>query len=266
MTFVVFIYTQKSNLLTTSKIQTAVMTAGGSVSYTIPECLEPGSYLVRHEIIALHAAYSEGGAQFYPGCHQVEVTGSGSTAPTDLVAFPGAYAADDAGILYDPYKATEYTLPGPALFSCSGSSSSSGSSSGSGSGSSSGSGSAPTTGAPQPSSTMATVTRSASATNDAVVAAAAATTPASSSSSEEDDDECEAEVTVTSTVSASQPEETGADDGDDEYCEDEPTTTTTAETAAATGSAASGEDEEDCGAEEEQEYAKRFVGRFARDL
>ncbi|GKT89039.1 cellulose-growth-specific protein [Colletotrichum tofieldiae] len=45
-------------------------------------------YLVRHEIIALHAAYAYPGAQFYPGCHQIEVTGSGSTSPSDLVAFP----------------------------------------------------------------------------------------------------------------------------------------------------------------------------------
>lgn len=106
------------------------------VDYTIPSCLEPGYYLVRHEIIALHSAYQYPGAQFYPGCHQLEVTGSGSTAPSGLVAIPGAYAGSDAGITYDSYKgmrrtslfamlrvltvvaATEYTIPGPALFTC----------------------------------------------------------------------------------------------------------------------------------------------------
>lgn len=35
--------------------------------YTVPKCLAPGYYLVRHEIIALHSAWAEGGAQFYPG-------------------------------------------------------------------------------------------------------------------------------------------------------------------------------------------------------
>jgi hypothetical protein len=45
---------------------TALMTAGGSVTYTVPKCLWSGYYLVRHEIIALHSAYSYPGAQFYP--------------------------------------------------------------------------------------------------------------------------------------------------------------------------------------------------------
>ncbi|KAH9206444.1 glycosyl hydrolase family 61-domain-containing protein [Leptodontidium sp. 2 PMI_412] len=95
--------------------------AGGFLSYTIPSCLAPGSYLVRHEVIALHAAYAYPGAQFYPSCHQIEVTGSGSTTPSALVSFPGAYAAADPGITYDAYKASEYTIPGPALFTCGGS-------------------------------------------------------------------------------------------------------------------------------------------------
>ena len=81
------------------------MTDGNEgVQYTIPECIEPGYYLVRHEIIALHAAFQYPGAQFYPGCHQLEITGSGTTAPSDLVAFPGAYASDDPGVTYDAYQ------------------------------------------------------------------------------------------------------------------------------------------------------------------
>ena len=75
--------------------------------------------MLRHEIIALHAAWQYPGAQFYPGCHQLEVTGSGSTVPADnLVAFPGAYKADDPGVVYDAYKPSEYTIPGPAVFTC----------------------------------------------------------------------------------------------------------------------------------------------------
>lgn len=85
------------------------MTEGNDgVQYTIPECLEPGYYLVRHEIIALHAAFQYPGAQFYPGCHQLEVTGSGSTVPSDLVAFPGAYSSDDPGITYDAYQGKNF--------------------------------------------------------------------------------------------------------------------------------------------------------------
>lgn len=98
---------------------TPLMTAGASYSYTIPKCLQAGSYIVRHEIIALHAAYTYPGAQFYPSCHQIKVTGSGtSTGPASKVAFPGAYVGTDPGITYDSYKATTYTPPGPAVYTC----------------------------------------------------------------------------------------------------------------------------------------------------
>jgi hypothetical protein len=96
-----------------------LMVAGNAgYQYTIPSCLKAGYYLVRHEIIALHAAYSYPGAQFYPGCHQLQVTGGGSTVPSSLVSFPGAYAATDPGITYDAYQATTYTIPGPSVFTC----------------------------------------------------------------------------------------------------------------------------------------------------
>ncbi|KAF9880657.1 cellulose-growth-specific protein [Colletotrichum karsti] len=97
---------------------TPFMVANSAYQYTIPSCLKSGYYLVRHEIIALHAAYSYPGAQFYPGCHQLQVTGSGSKAGSPLVAFPGAYKATDPGITYDAYKAQTYTIPGPAVFTC----------------------------------------------------------------------------------------------------------------------------------------------------
>ena len=45
--------------------------------------------------IALHGAFEPNGAQFYPSCIQIEVTGSGSALPTSgLVSFPGAYTED----------------------------------------------------------------------------------------------------------------------------------------------------------------------------
>jgi hypothetical protein len=86
------------------------MKAPTSYTYTIPSCLKKGFYLVRHEIIALHAAWQYPGAQFYPGCHQLNVTGGGSTVPSSLVAFPGAYKGTDAGITYDAYKG-EFLFP-----------------------------------------------------------------------------------------------------------------------------------------------------------
>ncbi|KAI9149920.1 Polysaccharide monooxygenase Cel61a [Paramyrothecium foliicola] len=96
-----------------------LMKAGNAgVNYVIPSCLKPGYYLVRHELLALHSAWSYPGVQFYPGCHQLRVTGSGNTTPGNLVGFPGAYAASDPGVTYDAYKATTYKIPGPALFKC----------------------------------------------------------------------------------------------------------------------------------------------------
>ncbi|KAJ4348779.1 uncharacterized protein N0V89_010157 [Didymosphaeria variabile] len=86
----------------------------------IPSCIAPGKYLMRNEQIALHVAQSSGGAQFYLSCAQIEVTGGGSKAATDLVAFPGAYKASDPGILINinyPVP-TSYTNPGPATFTC----------------------------------------------------------------------------------------------------------------------------------------------------
>lgn len=95
------------------------MTPGHAYTYNIPSCLAAGSYLVRHEIIALHAASTYPGAQFYPSCHQIKITGSGkSTGPTSKVSIPGVYSGSDPGITYDMYAATTYTVPGPAVFAC----------------------------------------------------------------------------------------------------------------------------------------------------
>jgi hypothetical protein len=73
----------------------------------------------------------------YPSCSQVQVTGSGTKAPTSsyLVSFPGAYTASTPGIVYDAYKSqiyvssshsyssshrdldtSAYPIPGPAVW------------------------------------------------------------------------------------------------------------------------------------------------------
>jgi cellulase len=70
----------------------------------IPSGLAPGDYLLRAEAIALHAAGSPGGAQFYLTCYQITVTGGGSASPGGGsaspagVTFPGAYKANDPGV------------------------------------------------------------------------------------------------------------------------------------------------------------------------
>ncbi|CAG8961004.1 hypothetical protein HYFRA_00002544 [Hymenoscyphus fraxineus] len=98
---------------------------GGVYEYTIPPCLQAGAYLVRHEIIALFGAEKYPGAQFYPSCHQIQVTGGGSsTGPAEKVSFPGAYKPTDPGVVFKQPDGIprEYTIPGPPVFSCDGTS------------------------------------------------------------------------------------------------------------------------------------------------
>lgn len=42
-----------------------LIAAGGIQRVTIPHCIENGDYLLRFELIALHSAYNNKGAQFY---------------------------------------------------------------------------------------------------------------------------------------------------------------------------------------------------------
>jgi hypothetical protein len=95
-------------------------TGAANYDIKIPACIAPGKYLMRNEHIGLHVAQSSGGAQFYLSCAQLEVTGGGSKAPSNLAAFPGAYKATDPGILINinyPVP-TSYVNPGPATFTC----------------------------------------------------------------------------------------------------------------------------------------------------
>lgn len=65
------------------------------------------SYLIRAEIIALHegeVSYTVNprrGAQFYPDCVQIEVTGDGTVELPEGVSFPGAYSHEDPGVVHN---------------------------------------------------------------------------------------------------------------------------------------------------------------------
>ncbi|KAF5316446.1 hypothetical protein D9619_006691 [Psilocybe cf. subviscida] len=91
---------------------------------TIPSSVPSGNYLIRFETIALHSLP----AQHYPECAQITITDGGSLAPTaaQLVTFPGGYKNTDPGLTVDVYgqaakTATTYVIPGPPLYSGSGS-------------------------------------------------------------------------------------------------------------------------------------------------
>lgn len=96
---------------------------GGKKELTVPEGLAPGRYLVRQEIIAHHesdTAFSENearGAQFYPSCAQIEVTGSGSAVPDQGFDFNTDYTYEDPGIVFNLYgDFTSYEIPGPEVW------------------------------------------------------------------------------------------------------------------------------------------------------
>ncbi|KJA15578.1 lytic polysaccharide monooxygenase [Hypholoma sublateritium FD-334 SS-4] len=90
-----------------------------SYSFNIPKSIPSGQYLVRIEQIALHAASTFGGAQFYISCGQVNVTGGGNGTPGPLVSIPGVYTGTEPGIMLNIYYPvpTSYVQPGPVVWS-----------------------------------------------------------------------------------------------------------------------------------------------------
>ncbi|RDW76668.1 lytic polysaccharide monooxygenase auxiliary activity family 9 protein [Aspergillus mulundensis] len=87
-----------------------------SWTVTIPSSLAAGGYVLRHEIIALHSAGSENGAQNYPQCVNLDVTGGGSASPSGTLGTE-LYTPTDAGILVNIYQTLDsYEIPGPALW------------------------------------------------------------------------------------------------------------------------------------------------------
>ncbi len=81
----------------------------------IPSTIAPGNYVLRHEIIALHSANNPNGAQNYPQCFNLQITGSGTATPQGVLGTK-LYTPTDAGILANIYNAPlSYSIPGPAL-------------------------------------------------------------------------------------------------------------------------------------------------------
>ncbi|CAE6406609.1 hypothetical protein ACGC1H_000309 [Rhizoctonia solani] len=94
--------------------------------FNIPGDIKAGQYLVRHELISLHGAHSAAeGAQYYPSCIQVEVTGGGNATPATTPATQ-LYTYNDGIVdIYSPSNmvngmygitAAKYKIPGPALY------------------------------------------------------------------------------------------------------------------------------------------------------
>lgn len=84
---------------------------------TIPKDIAPGEYVLRHEVIALHEAGQVGGAQNYPQCVNLVVSGDGTATPTGVKGTE-LYKPTDAGIVVNIYQklGDNYTIPGPPLY------------------------------------------------------------------------------------------------------------------------------------------------------
>ncbi|KDN40981.1 hypothetical protein RSAG8_07687, partial [Rhizoctonia solani AG-8 WAC10335] len=99
-------------------VQASLMT-GATFKTNIPETLADGDYLVRHEIIALHTAENKGGVEFYPSCFQLRIknsnAGNATVTATPTLSFPGAYTANDPGLLVNVFAqapdGSEYQFP-----------------------------------------------------------------------------------------------------------------------------------------------------------
>ncbi|KAL9615055.1 MAG: hypothetical protein Q9167_000478 [Letrouitia subvulpina] len=95
-----------------------LIAANNSWTTTIPKCISPGNYVLRHEIIALHSSSQANGAQNYPQCVNIKVTGSGTDQLTSGTAGTALYKSTDPGILVSIYQKLTYLIPGPKLYSC----------------------------------------------------------------------------------------------------------------------------------------------------
>ncbi|KXL41797.1 lytic polysaccharide monooxygenase [Acidomyces richmondensis BFW] len=88
----------------------------------IPADIKPGNFVLRHEIIALHSAETADGAQNYPQCINLKITGSGTKYPclsgASCPKGTALYKEKDPGILINIYTAlSSYTIPGPKIWS-----------------------------------------------------------------------------------------------------------------------------------------------------
>ncbi|KAJ2900223.1 hypothetical protein IWW38_000643 [Coemansia aciculifera] len=93
----------------------------GRMDIVIPKDIENGRYLLRTELLTLQNAQKPMGAQFYPNCVQIHITGANNKfldPPPEYVSFPGVYQPNDTGILYNLRKdgGMTYQIPGPPVY------------------------------------------------------------------------------------------------------------------------------------------------------
>jgi cellulase len=97
----------------------------GSWNVRIPAGLAPGEYVLRHEIIALHVAftgtgpYSSSGAEFYPQCVSLKVEGPGMKEITGGVDARTFYDGSEPSLrinIHEGFDHSDFAMPGPPLW------------------------------------------------------------------------------------------------------------------------------------------------------
>jgi cellulase len=102
-----------------------LITDDGSWNIRIPAQLAPGEYVLRHEIIALHVAftgtgaYSSSGAEFYPQCVSLKVEGSGTEEIVGGVDARTFYNGSEPSLrlnIHEGFDHSNFVIPGPLLW------------------------------------------------------------------------------------------------------------------------------------------------------
>ncbi|KZF19328.1 lytic polysaccharide monooxygenase [Xylona heveae TC161] len=104
-------YDESSNQWCTEKL----IANNGHLTVQVPSDLAGGYYLVRPELLALHAA-DKGDPQFYIGCAQVFLQSSATGTRSDTVSIPGYVHAGDRSVSFNIWQQPmdlPYPIPGP---------------------------------------------------------------------------------------------------------------------------------------------------------
>lgn len=92
----------------------------GHISVNIPKGIEGGYYLVRSEILSLHAAHDKPpNPQFFVGCAQIYHASSGTAKPPTVAIGEGSYNLNMPGVTYNIYAtplALPYPMHGPPVY------------------------------------------------------------------------------------------------------------------------------------------------------
>jgi lytic cellulose monooxygenase (C1-hydroxylating) len=84
---------------------------------TIPRNLKAEKYVLRNEIIALHTAGTINGAQNYPQCFNIRVTGSGTASLPQGIPATQFYKPTTPGIVFNiAANLKSYPIPGPRVW------------------------------------------------------------------------------------------------------------------------------------------------------